>query len=74
MLEMFTLINTPVVQPEKTQDHYILGNDGGINITYDNGKTWFKATRFPVGQFYRGLRYGKKTVHVYGSLQDNGTW
>ena len=32
--------------------HLILGNDGGVNITYDHGQKWFKANDPPVGQFY----------------------
>ena len=32
--------------------HMIAGNDGGCNITYDNGKNWFKANSPAVGQFY----------------------
>jgi hypothetical protein len=58
----------------KNSDHYILGNDGGINITYDNGKTWFKANSLPVGQFYAVAYDMEKPYNVYGGLQDNGTW
>ena len=32
--------------------HIIIGNDGGCNITYDNGEHWFKANTPPVGQYY----------------------
>jgi photosystem II stability/assembly factor-like uncharacterized protein len=27
----------------KKDSHFIIGNDGGCNITYDNGDNWFKA-------------------------------
>jgi photosystem II stability/assembly factor-like uncharacterized protein len=56
------------------QDHIIIGNDGGINITYDGGKTYFKANSPPVGQFYT-VQYDMSTPYnVYGGLQDNGVW
>jgi photosystem II stability/assembly factor-like uncharacterized protein len=55
-------------------NHFILGNDGGINITYDNGKTWFKANTPAVGQFYAIQVDMEKPYNVYGGLQDNGVW
>jgi photosystem II stability/assembly factor-like uncharacterized protein len=54
--------------------HQILGNDGGINITYDDGKTWFKANTPAVGQFYAVQVDMAKPYNVYGGLQDNGVW
>ena len=55
-------------------NHQILGNDGGINITYDSGKTWFKATTPAVGQFYAVAVDMATPYNVYGGLQDNGVW
>jgi len=54
--------------------HWIAGNDGGCNITYDFGKHWFKVTSIPVGQFYGIAVDDAKPYNVYGGLQDNGTW
>ncbi len=54
--------------------HMIIGNDGGCNITYDNGEHWFKANTPPVGQFYAIAVDMAKPYNVYGGLQDNGTW
>jgi photosystem II stability/assembly factor-like uncharacterized protein len=34
----------------KNKNHIINGNDGGINISYDNGKNWFKCNNQAVGQ------------------------
>ncbi|MGC8858843.1 MAG: WD40/YVTN/BNR-like repeat-containing protein [Ignavibacteria bacterium] len=54
--------------------HLILGNDGGVNISYDYGKTWFKANTPPVGQFYSVNVDRAKPFNLYGGLQDNGVW
>ena len=61
------------VNPDKP-GHLINGNDGGINISYDDGKTWFYANNPPVGQFYSVAVDMAKPYNVYGGLQDNGTW
>jgi len=61
------------IDPKK-DNHWIAGNDGGCNITYDNGTRWFKATSVPAGQFYGITTDNAKPYNVYGGLQDNGTW
>jgi photosystem II stability/assembly factor-like uncharacterized protein len=54
--------------------HIINCNDGGVNISYDDGKNWFKANTPSVGQFYSVAVDMDKTYNVYGGLQDNGVW
>jgi photosystem II stability/assembly factor-like uncharacterized protein len=54
--------------------HLILGNDGGINISYDDGENWIKCNSPAVGQFYHIAVDMEKTYNVYGGLQDNGVW
>lgn len=54
--------------------HLINGNDGGINITYDNGEVWFKANTPAVGQYYAITVDNARPYNVYGGLQDNGVW
>ncbi len=61
------------IDPKK-DSHIVIGNDGGCNITYDNGEHWFKANTPPVGQFYNVTFDMAKPYNVYGGLQDNGTW
>jgi photosystem II stability/assembly factor-like uncharacterized protein len=54
--------------------HWVAVNDGGCNVTYDNGEHWFKVTTPAVGQFYNIAVDNAKPYNVYGGLQDNGTW
>ncbi len=54
--------------------HLINGNDGGLNISYDDGKNWIKCNTPPVGQFYSVNIDHEKPYNVYGGLQDNGVW
>ena len=55
-------------------NHWVAGNDGGCNVTYDNGDHWFKANTPSVGQFYNITTDNAKPYNVYGGLQDNGVW
>jgi photosystem II stability/assembly factor-like uncharacterized protein len=61
------------VNPNKL-GHIVNGNDGGINITFDDGKNWSKNNPHAVGQFYAINVDNKKPYNVYGGLQDNGVW
>jgi hypothetical protein len=55
-------------------EHYILGDDGGIAVTYDRGGTYDFINTFPVGQFYAVAYSMEKPYKVCGGLQDNGSW
>ena len=50
------------------------GNDGGLNISRDMGKTWMFAEGLPVGQFYHINVDNEIPYNVYGGMQDNGSW
>ncbi len=54
--------------------HLINGNDGGVNISYDDGETWIKNNSLAVGQFYAIAVDNEKPYNIYGGLQDNGVW
>lgn len=54
--------------------HIIDGNDGGLNISYDDGDNWIKCNQPPVGQFYYITTDRQKPYNVYGGTQDNGVW
>ncbi len=55
-------------------DHLVIGGDGGINITYDRGKTWDFANTVPLGQFYEIGTDNSMPYKICGGLQDNNTW
>ena len=50
------------------------GNDGGIGITRDGGKTWMFDEKIPVGQFYHVNVDNETPYHIMGGMQDNGSW
>lgn len=51
----------------------ILGNDGGIDISYDRGEHWRSVDAQPVGQFYTVAVDMAEPYNIYGGTQDNGT-
>lgn len=55
-------------------DRVLLGNDGGLDISYDGGDNWQRFENLPVGQFYTVNVDMDKPYKVYGGMQDNGTW
>ncbi len=50
------------------------GNDGGVNITKDGGKSWRFVGNLPVAQFYHINVDNEYPYNVYGGMQDNGSW
>ncbi len=54
--------------------YMILGNDGGMAITRDMGKTWQFVENLPLGQYYHVNVDNEIPYNVYGGLQDNGSW
>ncbi|WP_438712529.1 VPS10 domain-containing protein [Aquimarina muelleri] len=50
------------------------GNDGGLNISHDGGKTWRFIGNLPVAQFYHINVDNEYPYNVYGGMQDNGSW
>ncbi|OEK04756.1 WD40/YVTN/BNR-like repeat-containing protein [Roseivirga misakiensis] len=58
----------------KDPEHFIIGGDGGIGITYDHGKSWYFPETIPVAQFYHINVDNDRPYNVYGGMQDNGNW
>ncbi|WP_089371683.1 WD40/YVTN/BNR-like repeat-containing protein [Dokdonia pacifica] len=61
------------IHPDNGQ-FMIDGNDGGMNITKDGGKTWRFIGNLPVAQFYHISVDNEFPYNVYGGMQDNGSW
>ncbi|KDA54084.1 hypothetical protein EG19_01240 [Thermoanaerobaculum aquaticum] len=55
-------------------EHLIVGNDGGVAVSENRGETWRYVTNLPVGQYYHVNVDMDRPYHVYGGLQDNGSW
>lgn len=63
----------PILFDPNAPGRMIAGNDGGLDASYDGGKTWVKLDNQAVGQFYSIAYDFDEPYNVYGGLQDNGT-
>ncbi len=61
------------IHPEDPS-YMIDGNDGGLNITHDRGKSWRFVENLPLAQFYHINVDMEYPYNVYGGMQDNGSW
>ncbi|MFO0805169.1 MAG: hypothetical protein U0791_18845 [Gemmataceae bacterium] len=61
------------VNPKNT-DHLILGNDGGLYVSKDHGRTFQMKRGLSIGQFYGVAADSRTPYRVVGGLQDNGNW
>ena len=51
----------------------LLGNDGGLYYSSDDGTTWSKDETLPITQFYRFYVDPSNENKIYGGAQDNST-
>jgi photosystem II stability/assembly factor-like uncharacterized protein len=61
------------VDPRNSK-HLMLATDGGLNITWDQGKTWDQVTTMSVGLSYWVSADMRRPYVVYTGMQDNGVW
>src|SRR5690606_23878779 len=55
-------------------NHILIGNDGGLAVSYDYGKHWMVIPNLPAGLFYH-VTYGmERRFDVCGGIQDNYNW
>ncbi len=62
------------IDPTDT-NHFMIGGDGGIYETFDDGKEYIHKTNLPVTQFYRvAVDNDYPFYNVYGGTQDNNSF
>src|SRR5690606_3229631 len=54
--------------------HALLGNDGGLYVTYDRAAHWDHLNSVAIGQFYHVAVGPRRNYRIFGGLQDNGSW
>ena len=52
----------------------IFGSDGGVNISYDRGKTSHHAYNLPLTEWYAVGVDMEDPYNIYGGLQDHDSW
>ena len=62
------------IDPKNTR-RLFMGDDGGMNVSVDQGSSWSWFPNIAVGQFYQ-ISYDMREpfYSVSGGLQDNGLW
>ena len=58
----------------KNPKHLIIGNDGGLNISWDQGRTWDFVNTMATALPYWVSADMRRPYYVYIGLQDNGSW
>jgi photosystem II stability/assembly factor-like uncharacterized protein len=58
----------------KNPNELLLGTDGGVYMSYSQGRAWHHMGSLPVAQFYHVSYDMARPYRVYGGLQDNGSW
>ncbi len=54
--------------------HIMIGNDGGLDITWDQGKSWDYVNNMATALSYWVTADMRRPYYVYTGLQDNGSW
>ncbi|MCP5106212.1 MAG: glycosyl hydrolase, partial [bacterium] len=62
------------IDPDNS-DYMVNVNDGGVVISYDGGKNWVEYLHnLPLVQFFNVMYDMAEPFHVYGSIQDHGSY
>ncbi len=61
------------VNPRNPQ-HVLIGNDGGLAVSYDQAKSWTFIPNLPVGLFYHVSYDMERPYNICGGMQDNYNW
>jgi photosystem II stability/assembly factor-like uncharacterized protein len=52
-------------------DRVLLGNDGGLHVSYDRGASWLHLNNLPITEFYDVSVDSGVPYRIYGGTQDN---
>jgi hypothetical protein len=55
-------------------NHIIIGNDGGLAVSWDQARTWNFLPNLPVGLFYHVSVDNATPYDICGGMQDNYSW
>jgi photosystem II stability/assembly factor-like uncharacterized protein len=55
-------------------DHVLIGNDGGLAVSYDRAQKWVFFPNLPVGLFYHVSVDNAIPYNICGGMQDNYNW
>ena len=58
----------------KSPKHIMIGNDGGLDISWDQGRSWDFVNTMATGLAYWVTADMRRPYYVYLGLQDNGSW
>jgi photosystem II stability/assembly factor-like uncharacterized protein len=58
----------------KNPDRMYEGNDGGVAVSHDRGRTTAFVGNLPLAQYYHVAVDLETPYNIYGGLQDNGSW
>jgi photosystem II stability/assembly factor-like uncharacterized protein len=61
------------INPANSQ-HVLVGNDGGMYVSYDQGAKWKFKPNLPVGLFYHVAVDNAVPFNICGGMQDNYSW
>ncbi len=60
--------------PKTNPNYVVIGTDGGGYRSLDGGQLFEMFMNLPLSQFYHISVDNAKPYHIYGGLQDNGSW
>ncbi|SMP79045.1 Sortilin, neurotensin receptor 3 [Neorhodopirellula lusitana] len=55
-------------------DRVMLGNDGGLLVSWDRGETWLHLNNLPIAEFYCVHLDDEKPFRIWGGTQDNASF
>jgi photosystem II stability/assembly factor-like uncharacterized protein len=70
---MFGDVRTLWIDPEDSQ-RILVGSDGGVNVTYDGGRTVDNLNNLAIGEIYALAADNEDPYNIYVGLQDHESW